>query len=603
MEPPHHSFWLEASPDMPDVLKERCIAAFEQIHSRKVLHGDIELRHMLIGGDGKVTIIDFQGSRSLIPNEAVKLRKAEPHEFQLEMRKVKFKLNYDNAREKERTMRFDDDDRKARNKEKHQRTALGAHVSPFEDDPPEYSLEPPVHKQDWNDSWVIASDAEPNRFVMPGKSTEDLERDIRSFLAVIARMQSEKIASASADDASRSLSSPPPSPPNSSVNLGNNKTLPPTEPAQQQGEPDGNVSPPEGAPSDHTTLFIPTSLSNQPADTSKPRHPPIKVRDFAYEPYNGPRGYKVPHKATEDKVKLEMIYRLARAQARAWLTRRPPIPPMTQADGTIQMGVANQPPVVPRPNLKRGRDPAEGPGVPFPERKKKRNGAAPKTTAEASCSRKRKREDSDTPLAGPSRSTENPADDGDASSNRIQPIPRKPLPPKKVVHHRPRWHKLRPSKDLRVTTLKKVAKSRQAALDADGRGSQGFGTHHLHGSGNRYGEHLALATLGMMPPTTKDRGPRTIIPQLQVPKRKSASTSGARHGEIVFSTRPRKKTRYNSAPAPIIDLRSPSPPTASYAIADEDEVENILQAEGPVLEEARSSRRNSWLGFWRFFFW
>ncbi|EEB93131.1 hypothetical protein MPER_08257, partial [Moniliophthora perniciosa FA553] len=51
MEPPHHSFWVEASPDMPLVLKERCIAAYERLHGCGVLHGDVELRHMLIGKD------------------------------------------------------------------------------------------------------------------------------------------------------------------------------------------------------------------------------------------------------------------------------------------------------------------------------------------------------------------------------------------------------------------------------------------------------------------------------------------------------------------------------------------------------------------------
>ena len=44
------------------------------------LHGDVaELRHMLgIGGDGKVTIIDFQASRALVPNLDVMLLQATP---------------------------------------------------------------------------------------------------------------------------------------------------------------------------------------------------------------------------------------------------------------------------------------------------------------------------------------------------------------------------------------------------------------------------------------------------------------------------------------------------------------------------------------------
>ncbi|KAJ3813676.1 hypothetical protein F5876DRAFT_4922, partial [Lentinula aff. lateritia] len=51
MEPPHSSFWIEASTDMPLSLKERCVDAIAQIHSCGVFHGDIQLRHILIGGD------------------------------------------------------------------------------------------------------------------------------------------------------------------------------------------------------------------------------------------------------------------------------------------------------------------------------------------------------------------------------------------------------------------------------------------------------------------------------------------------------------------------------------------------------------------------
>ncbi|KAJ7777702.1 hypothetical protein DFH07DRAFT_702722, partial [Mycena maculata] len=51
MEPPHPSFWLEVSLDMPRVLKKCCIQAFEKLHEDGVYHGDIELRHMLIGAD------------------------------------------------------------------------------------------------------------------------------------------------------------------------------------------------------------------------------------------------------------------------------------------------------------------------------------------------------------------------------------------------------------------------------------------------------------------------------------------------------------------------------------------------------------------------
>ncbi|KAF8898534.1 hypothetical protein BD779DRAFT_1385865, partial [Infundibulicybe gibba] len=50
-ELPHQSFWIEASPDMPDVLKVRCIEAFQMLHAHGVCHGDVKLSNILIGGD------------------------------------------------------------------------------------------------------------------------------------------------------------------------------------------------------------------------------------------------------------------------------------------------------------------------------------------------------------------------------------------------------------------------------------------------------------------------------------------------------------------------------------------------------------------------
>ncbi|TDL28322.1 hypothetical protein BD410DRAFT_683199, partial [Rickenella mellea] len=52
MELPSSAFWVEASEDMPNHLKEKCIAAFDKIHARGVLHNDVELRHMLINAEG-----------------------------------------------------------------------------------------------------------------------------------------------------------------------------------------------------------------------------------------------------------------------------------------------------------------------------------------------------------------------------------------------------------------------------------------------------------------------------------------------------------------------------------------------------------------------
>ncbi|KAJ7139847.1 hypothetical protein C8R44DRAFT_765572 [Mycena epipterygia] len=181
MEPPHHSFWIEASPDMPHVLKKRCVEAFEKLHAAGVHHGDIELRHMLIGGDARVTIIDFQASRALVPNAAVQLAGATPDELRMEMRKVKFKLDYEGARawEDEKLMRAA---RLAR------RNQAGRKLEPpIEED----KLDPPIDSLEWNLEWIGAP-VEPARFVMPGQSAEDVQSAVEEFLLILEKLEEEE---------------------------------------------------------------------------------------------------------------------------------------------------------------------------------------------------------------------------------------------------------------------------------------------------------------------------------------------------------------------------------------------------------------------------
>ncbi|KAJ7042522.1 hypothetical protein C8F04DRAFT_993555 [Mycena alexandri] len=181
MEPPHHSFWIEASADMPHVLKKRCVNAFKELHAAGVYHGDVELRHMLIGGDARVTIIDFQASRALVPNKAVRLAAATPDELRLEMRKVKFKLDYEDARtrEDEKLMRA------ARLERRNQRAFAG------EQPLPEDVRDPPIDSREWNLEW-IGTAVEPARFVMPGQSVEDIERALGEFLDVLEKLEKEE---------------------------------------------------------------------------------------------------------------------------------------------------------------------------------------------------------------------------------------------------------------------------------------------------------------------------------------------------------------------------------------------------------------------------
>ena len=49
MVPPHDVGWEEIRPDVSAVTKERAVEAFQLIHARGVLHGDVALRHILLG--------------------------------------------------------------------------------------------------------------------------------------------------------------------------------------------------------------------------------------------------------------------------------------------------------------------------------------------------------------------------------------------------------------------------------------------------------------------------------------------------------------------------------------------------------------------------
>ena len=188
MEMPHASFWIESSPNMPHALKERVIAAFEKIHAQGVLHGDPELRHMLVGADGKVMLIDFGMSRANKEHGSVGIERAEPEEFRLEMRKVKYKLDYDGARKREGD-KVDDYLRRVRRNRKiselWKRRAKGERVGPipqYEEDPEEYELDPPVNAQDFQEDWITASDDSPIRVVVPGQTSEQVADQVQAFL-------------------------------------------------------------------------------------------------------------------------------------------------------------------------------------------------------------------------------------------------------------------------------------------------------------------------------------------------------------------------------------------------------------------------------------
>ena len=354
MEPPHHSFWVEAAADMPTVLKQRCIEAFEKIHERGVLHGNVELRHMLIGGDGKVTIIDFQMSRALVPNSDM-LLPAESEELALEMRRVKYKLDYAGARKIETEKMMRNEERERRRAHQIGSSAMEAH---YEDVLEEDIIDPPVSTRDWNESWAnAAAKATPTRFVMPGQTSEALAKEVRSFLIILDRIStgttpgghrqvrfasevtsvepvdtlpSQELVEAPTTQVygmqkrklSESAFSGSTHDPRFAKRSRSDGTSTPSMPVAEDEDEDEPIrpglradpilaeymanntadkdrfTPPRTAPTD--VFQAPESQSSNPS----PRFPPIKIRDFAYEPYDGPRGYYAPYPLMESVVSL-----------------------------------------------------------------------------------------------------------------------------------------------------------------------------------------------------------------------------------------------------------------------------------------------------------
>ena len=116
MEPPHPHAWRIADRSLSPDEKRAIVDAYARIHARGVLHGDVALRHILIGmltlqnfhhflnrpdtgRDGRPTIINFRRASCLQPATMIGLGVCSAHEFQLEMRQVKFLLDYQGARE------------------------------------------------------------------------------------------------------------------------------------------------------------------------------------------------------------------------------------------------------------------------------------------------------------------------------------------------------------------------------------------------------------------------------------------------------------------------------------------------------------------------
>jgi len=195
MELPHPVFWMEASASMPVVLKDCIVEAFRKLHERGIAHGDVALRHILIGADARVTLIDFQASRADEPNEELGLAMTYTGEKDLEIRRVKFLLNMDNSRKKEFKKSKAALRRCERNKRREQRRrellrhGITTGLPLDEPEPLEDINEPPVPLDELEKYWMEDANDDPRRFIVPGTSESEVAEAILSFLRCIKDME------------------------------------------------------------------------------------------------------------------------------------------------------------------------------------------------------------------------------------------------------------------------------------------------------------------------------------------------------------------------------------------------------------------------------
>lgn len=176
---------------MPFILKEEVVTAYSRLHNLGVIHGSPQLRNMLICADGRVKLVDFQASRALNALLTAGIMPATRADIDLEMRQVKFKLDYVGARQYEFDKRDRAHDIETRNKERARLRKLqyrGRYDGDIDEDEHytgDDALNPPIPDPFWQDHWIDDIDRAPRRFVAPGQTDEDLRNALLDFENVI----------------------------------------------------------------------------------------------------------------------------------------------------------------------------------------------------------------------------------------------------------------------------------------------------------------------------------------------------------------------------------------------------------------------------------
>ncbi|TFY51205.1 hypothetical protein EVG20_g11112 [Dentipellis fragilis] len=332
MTPPHSSFWIEAHPTMPNVLKELVIEAYEKIHAHGVVHGDVALRHILIGGDARVTIVDFSKAKGTISDPRSDIRVAFPNDRPAEMRRVKFLIDYQGAREIEITRSTREAERKRLVDRYHAKEREPTGILRFlwgsPSKPTVLAQEPDedaIPLDELRNVWLADADRLPRRFVHPSMNDVELGLGVIAFCERVKEMvvgssipqirPSSTIGVRTTPDMlwQRLLEDAP------TYRAADTAGLPRSGSTRPGHQRNGAINPPQASPLSHRSSPSqgPSQFQNRPPShpstsrrTQGTREPPadveytnppplpagsgIKSRDFAHEPQPSSAGYRVP---------------------------------------------------------------------------------------------------------------------------------------------------------------------------------------------------------------------------------------------------------------------------------------------------------------------
>ncbi|KAI0724490.1 hypothetical protein C8T65DRAFT_626658 [Cerioporus squamosus] len=337
-EPPHPSFWFTASKDMPWILKKRVVDAYLKIHEHGILHGSPELHNILIGADCRVSLFDFSkaGVRGGIRALGLANCRGRSH-TNWELREVMYKLDFEGARIREaakmRRANVQRDRDYARDQMRHmkmQRVIGDDEMVDPDEMPNQDDREEPAPGRTLWESWEASvKDAPPGyRFNVPGQSPEQLAAAEEEFKARVKELDREWKRESATPLFAHAPGFPLPVPiAQPYFDVEESPFAPVKESRKRKASPDAVDAQPlakrarreqaSSVPSlatgpvfDYSSTTYSTGTSKTLLRAASPRTtrskatqrastPPVKSRDFASEPYDGPRGYYVPHPPTE----------------------------------------------------------------------------------------------------------------------------------------------------------------------------------------------------------------------------------------------------------------------------------------------------------------